>query len=142
MKIKVDKVYVTETNSLVAIIAVNSFTADEFKYVGSHLSPDGEHHTAYFYFTEDGRCSYSPYNLVKEYQRPMRKPECITPIYGQEYYVPALYSTRKAINSIWHSDIEDITAFDNGFVFLDEEDAQAATDKLVELFKEYVCHNY
>jgi hypothetical protein len=47
-----------------------------------------------------------------------------------------------AVKLIWRSDIEDITAFDNGLVFLDEEDAQAATEKLVELFKEYICHNY
>jgi len=142
MKITIGKIYVTRMTPHVAIIAVNQFAIDEFRFIGSVLNSEGMH-TEFYMYNETGSCEDQnfSYDLVQEYQRPMQKPECVTPIYGQEYYVPVLRQLT-AVKLIWRSDIEDITAFDNGLVFLDEEDAQAATEKLIELFKEYICHNY
>lgn len=141
MKIKVDKIYVTANKERVAIIAINPYDPSEFIYIGSILD-DNDRQTATATFAEDGSSKYGTHNLVKEFQRPMRAPETVTPLYGEEYYIPGFYTTNKVLQFTWQSDVEDITAFHNGIVFLEEEDAQAATEILIDLFKEYVCQNF
>lgn len=142
MKIEIGKTYICQLGYKVTIVASDPTITSPYHFIGSNVD-----NGLIFYrnYNSEGFCNSkdggADRKLILEFGRKMGFPETDPPLYGTLYHFPVIDNTTlKTCSFIWSDDGLDNKLLSDGLVFLDEQDAQQASEIIIKLFKEYNEH--